>query len=277
MTPPTSAPSRAAAARPLGRTARAWLGLVAPLGFVAAVAAAASGLSAARGQPSQAATAMDRPIAFLDQTRAALRRVADYECTLVSRERVHGKLLPEQVMTTRARRQPFSVYLHFDAPDSSRGQEVCFVEGRNKGMMRIHPAGWRGIVGFVSIDPNDPRVFEECRHPITEAGLWSAMDETARYWETERRLNKTEVRIDACQFQQRPCTRIETTHPIPGAGPVYAYRCVLCVDDETHLPVRIEAYDRPRPSGAPGGDLLECYSYLNLRSNLGIQDAAFNR
>jgi hypothetical protein len=179
-------------------------------------------------------------------------------------------------MFTRARRQPFGVYLRFESPVSARGQEVCFVEGRNKGMMRIHPAGWRKIVGFVSIDPRDPRVFEESRHSVTEAGLWSVMDTTARYWDMERRVNKTQVRIEDRLFQQRPCTWIETTHPVREAARYYAYRCVLCLDNQTHLPVRIEAYDWPRPGGPPGGDMLECYSYVNFRCNRGIREDAFN-
>jgi hypothetical protein len=219
---------------------------------------------------------MDAAIALLDQTRSALRRVDDYDCTQLSRERVNGKLLPEQTMYTRARREPFGVYLRFEAPDTVRGQEACFVEGRNRGMMRIHPAGWRGIIGFVSIDTRDPRVFQESRHPITEAGLWSVMDATARYWEMERRVDKTTVHIEDRTFLERPCTWIETIHPDRSAARYYAYRCVLCVDKATHLPVRIEAYDWPRSNGPAGGELLECYTYLNFRTNRGFTSAAFD-
>jgi hypothetical protein len=237
----------------------------------------AIGLGVAKAQQTTAySTALDQPIALLGQTRAELGRIADYECTLVKVERVEGKLLPEQVITMRARMRPYSVYLRFESPGSMRGQEVCYVAGRNKGLMRVHPAGWRRIVGFVSLDIHDSRAFEDNRHVITEAAIWPIMDATARYWEMERRVNKTAVRIEDRQFRGRPCTWIETTHPDRAAAAFYAYRCVLCIDKESHLPVRIEAYDWPRPNGPPEGDLLECYSYLNWRTNIGLSDKAFD-
>jgi hypothetical protein len=232
-------------------------------------------LAPAPAEPGSA-SAMDQPIALLEQTRAVLGRVADYECTLIKHERVRGKLLAEQAMTMRARRQPYSVYLHFQSPDSVRGQEVCFVEGRNKGLMRVHPAGWRGIVGFVSLDVRDPRAFADNRHPITEATLWTLVESTARYWQTERRVNKTRVRMEDRVFQGRSCYWIETMHPERSAAAYYARRCVLCIDKETKLPVRMEAYDWPRANAPAEGDLLECYSYLDTRCNQGLTDRAFD-
>jgi hypothetical protein len=175
----------------------------------------------------------------------------------------------------RARFRPYSVYLRFKSPESVRGQEVCYVAGRNKGQMRVHPAGWRGIVGFVSLDIRDPRGFEDNRHAITEAAIWPIMEATARYWDMERQVNQTRVRIEPGEFHGRDCTRIETTHPDRRAAEFYAYRCVLCIDREHLLPVRIETYDWPRPGGPPEGDLLECYSYLNWRTNIGLGDGAF--
>jgi hypothetical protein len=47
-------------------------------------------------------------------------------------------------------------------------------------------------------------------------------------------------------------------------------------DQATHLPVRVEAYDHPRPNGPAEGDLLESYSYLDLRCNVGLVDEIFD-
>jgi hypothetical protein len=58
-------------------------------------------------------------------------------------------------------------------------------------------------------------------------------------------------------------------------GQFFCYRCVVYVDKELKLPVRIEVYDWPTTGGSPNGDLLECYSYINLKFNLGLTDAAF--
>jgi hypothetical protein len=47
------------------------------------------------------------------------------------------------------------------------------------------------------------------------------------------------------------------------------------VDKDLRLPVRVEVYDWPARNGDPRGELLECYSYINLRFNVGLTDAAF--
>ena len=67
---------------------------------------------------------------------------------------------------------------------------------------------------------------------------------------------------------------MELTHHVFN-GQLYCYRCVVYFDKELKLPVRVEVYDWPKPNGNPNGELLECYSYTNLKFNLGLTDAAF--
>jgi hypothetical protein len=232
---------------------------------------------AVRGQatPAGTATDLDRAIALLTEARRSFQKVRDYECLLVKRERVKGVLLPESRMMMRVRNQPYSVYLRCESPAAEKGLEVYYVEGRNKGMMRVHPARILGILGFWSVDPHDPRAFERNRHCITEAGLGTLLEGTARHWEMERRLNKTLVRIADERLEGRACTRIETIHPDRQAGSFYGYRCVLWLDQDTHLPAGAETYDWPLPGSNAASDLLESYRYLDLRCNLGLGDDAF--
>ena len=129
---------------------------------------------------------MDQAIALLDQTRRAFQKVEDYECRLIKQERVKGELLPESMVMMRVRNKPFSIYLRCDSPTAEKGLEVCYVEGRNHGMMRAHPAGMIGVLGFWSVDIHDPRAFEKNRHSISEAGLGNLVESTARYWDMER-------------------------------------------------------------------------------------------
>ena len=46
-------------------------------------------------------------------------------------------------------------------------------------------------------------------------------------------------------------------------------------DQETKFPVRVECYDYPRGADDPG-ELLEVYSYINLRYNVGLGEETFN-
>jgi hypothetical protein len=222
-------------------------------------------------------TDLDQAIVLLTEARLHFQIIQDYECQLVKRERVNGVLLPESVMVMKVRNTPFSVYLRCESPEADKGMEVCYFEGRNKGMMRVHPASILGILGFWSVDPHDPRAFAKNRHCITEAGLGNLLDSTARYWALERRVNKTHVQIMDDEIGGRACTRIETIHPDRNAGSYYGYRCVLWLDKITHMPVGAETYDWPREGGSEEGDLLESYRYLNLRCNIGLGEADFLR
>src|SRR5262249_52981426 len=83
----------------------------------------------------------DAALALLAEARQTYGQVHDYSCTLVSQERLKGNLEPEHVIGFKFRKQPFSVAMHWHAPQGLVGQELCFVQGRNKDKMRVHPAG----------------------------------------------------------------------------------------------------------------------------------------
>ena len=84
------------------------------------------------------------------------------------------------------------------------------------------------------------------------------------------------MRVSDYEFNKRPCTRVETIHPDNRGKHFLTYRSILYFDKETKLPIRIEAYDWPKQGGSPDGELLEVYSYINLRFNTGLGDEAFN-
>jgi hypothetical protein len=218
---------------------------------------------------------MDRAIALLNEARQHFRLIRDYECRLFKLENVKGSLLPDSVLIMKVRNEPFSIYLRCEGPSADRGLEVCYVAPHDT--MRVHPTGALSAFGFFTIDLRDSRAFEKNRHSITEAGLGNLLEATARYWDLERRLNKTLVKITDEEIGGHACTRIETIHPDRSAGPFYAYRCVLWLDKATHLPAGAEAYDLPRPGGPEGGGLLEAYRFLDLRCNIGLDDATFCR
>src|SRR5438128_735667 len=54
--------------------------------------------------------ALDEPLRRIAEARRAWLHVDDYTCVLVRRERVRGRLLPEEVMLMKVRREPYSVY-----------------------------------------------------------------------------------------------------------------------------------------------------------------------
>jgi hypothetical protein len=218
--------------------------------------------------PPADAEALREPLRLVAEARRAWADVDDYTGVLVQQERVGGRLQPEQTMTMKLRKEPFSVRLRWSAPAAMAKQDVIYVAGRHNGMMRVRPAGLLGALGFVSVDPHDPRTRDHSNHTITEAGLGHLVERLAREWEAAR-AHPPQVSVADAEFDGRPCVRVEA---VGGAGAWY--RSVQLFDKETHLPVRTESRGRPR-EGAPDGDLLEADAYRQLRLNVGLTDADF--
>ena len=197
--------------RPDAKACLALVALFALLLGSVALAQTASFQTPPAGSPS----GMDQAIALITEALVRFQNVQDYECRLMKRERVKDELLPESAMTIRVRNKPFSVYLRSELPEADRGLAVCYVESRNRGMMRVHPAGMLGVLGFWSVSPHDPRAFEKNRHCITDAGLGNLLVNTARYWDMERRLNQT-LGAHHGRRTMRPCLHAYRDDP-PGS------------------------------------------------------------
>jgi hypothetical protein len=233
--------------------------------------------STAPATPSEtrSAATMAQAVQLAAAARQTFQTVRDYTCLMIKRERIQRQLEPENIMEVKIRNQPFSVYLHWLGPGGLAGQEACFVAGRNNNMMRVHPTGFKGAFGFLSIAPDDPRVMEHSRHKITEAGLGNLIQRLNTCWEIDRQQNTATVRIAEYEYDKRRCTRVEIIRPGKSTGPCAFYRTVAYFDKETHLPVRVELYDWPCSGGNAGGDIVESYSYVNLRFNVGLTDKVF--
>jgi hypothetical protein len=202
--------------------------------------------------------------------------VQDYTCLLVKRERLRGQLQPEQTMQMMVRSQPFAVYLNWVEPRDQAGQQVCYAAGKNRGMMRVKAKGILGAAGFLSIDPRDPRAQQASRHSITEAGIGNLIEKLGRAWENERAWGVAQVQVADYDFAGRRCRRVEVVQPETHRGRFPVYRSVAYFDQQTRLPVRTEVYDWPQPGGQRGGELLEVFSFVNLRLNVGLRNDVFD-
>jgi hypothetical protein len=217
---------------------------------------------------------LDEPLRLLEEARKRYAEVTDYSCVLVMRERLDGHLGEDQVVSLKVRTQPFSVYMCWQKPAALVGQEACYVAGRNSGKMRGKAAGLLGAVGFVSLDPDDPRARATSRHSITEAGIGNLLERYRAAWQEERARGNTEVKMAEYEYNKRRCVRVESTR-VGSRDGATCHRSVIYFDKETHLPIRVECYDWPSAAGERG-ELLECYSYVNLRLNVGLGDDTFD-
>jgi hypothetical protein len=224
--------------------------------------------------PPTGPSPMDEPRRLIRNAQLAFQDVHDYTCILIKRERLRQQMQPDHLISMRVRSQPFSIYMKWQAPRSLEGQEACYVAGKNNGMMRVHSSGLLSLIGWVPLDPRDPRAMDNTHHAITEAGIGNLIERLAKRWDEEWRINQTQVNVSECEVNHRACTRVELTHP-PG-GKFTFYRSLVYFDKETRLPLRIENYSWPQPRGPSEGFLEEVYSYVDVRLNVKLPDEAFN-
>jgi hypothetical protein len=94
-------------------------------------------------------------------------------------------------------------------------------------------------------------------------------------WNTERSLGQTKVELKDMKVDGRSCVCVKTEHPIDPKR--YAYhRSRVFFDKEHGLPIRFEGYDWPRRGGAPDGELLEVYTYRDVKLNVSLSGIDFS-
>jgi hypothetical protein len=235
-------------------------------------------LDAAPGRP-EAAAALAEPMArarrMIADCEERYRGLRDYTCTFYKRERIDGRLTPQHVMSMKVRTAPMSIYVKLARPKT--GREAIWVAGRNQGKALVHDVGiGKFLAGTVHVDPHSSLAMEDCRHPITEAGIGNLIRTVSYHWERELTPGSdTRVTINPdMRVGDRACTMIETTHP--KHDPSYKFHSVkLYIDRELGLPIRIESYDWPHHLGvAP--ELVEEYTYAQLRLNVGLSERDFD-
>jgi len=211
--------------------------------------------------------------AMLTDARAAYAKTRDYSGTFTRQERLNGTLGAEEVAEMKMRVNPIGVHVRFVRPDASAGMEIVYSGARNDGKVGYRPAGAAGRKGIQRIDSDDSKFLAAHRHPAKEWGMGPVIELIATSTAREKALNNpVEVFTSDYQFDKRNVTKYEI-HTRRAHAARYAAKMVVFIDKETKLPVRFEAYGDPK-AGANAGDLLEAYSFTNLKFNTGLGENA---
>ncbi len=204
-----------------------------------------------------------------------VKMIQDYSATVAKRERIGGKLLEYQYMFVKLRQHPFSVYMNFLGPASLKGREVIYIEGQNNGNMWAHGVGFQKMFGTVSIKPDGPIAMKDQRYPLTELGILNLTQRLVEVAEKDVKYGECEVKFyPGAKINGRVCTCIEVVHPVPRRNFLF-HMAQIFVDKELNLPIRYASYDWPREKGGKP-ELMEEYTYLNLKLNNGFTDADFD-
>jgi hypothetical protein len=234
----------------------------------------------------EAAHPLDPAINMAHETLGFIREnIQDYTAILIRRERVNGTLGDHEFMGIKVRNRkmengliktPFSIYVTFLKPADVKGREVIYVENQNKGNIIVHEGGFRGkFIPTVELDPNGMLAMRGQRYPITDAGLENLCVKLIEKGERDRQHGECTVEQKSVKLGDRPGTLVSVVHPVP--RPYFDfYRAEIFIDEEMNIPIRFASYSWPKsPGGEP--DLLEEYTYQNIKLNVGLTDQDFDR
>lgn len=211
--------------------------------------------------------------------------IRDYTAIMVKRERIDGTLSGNEYMLVKVRNrkvaggkivQPLSVYCHFLKPSTIKGREAIYVEGKNDGNVCAHEGGFKGkFLPTVNIAPDGALAMRGQRYPLTEIGIENLMAKLIERGESARQYPDVQ-----CEFRKnakvtdRSCTLLQVTQPTKQPGMEF-YQAKIYIDDALNIPIRYIAYDWPRRQG-DSLEVLEEYTYLNLKLNVGLTDEDFD-
>jgi len=240
--------------------------------------------------PAPAAAAAGHPLdPAMELANDALKNIeqniADYTCRIVKQERIRGELQPAEYMDAKIRNRkvqdgktivPLSVYMKFIQPAAVQGREVVWVEQRNGGKLKAHEGGAAGrFLPSVWLDPDGTLAMRGQLHPISDIGIENLVLKLIERGTKEKKFDECEVKfIPNVKINGRGCTLLTVVHPVQ--RPHFEFnKAEVFIDDELKIPVRYAAYFWPAKPGDPE-PLLEAYTYLNMKINVGLKDADFD-
>jgi uncharacterized protein DUF1571 len=211
--------------------------------------------------------------------------IDDYTCRIIKQERIRGELQPQEFMDAKIRNRkvqdgkvivPLSVYMRFVAPDNVKGREVVWIEGKNNGKLRAHEGGGAGrFLPSVWLDPDGALAMRGQLHPIYDIGIENLVIKLIERGTKEKKFEECEVKFTpGVKINGRGCTMLTVVHPIQREHFEFN-KAEIFIDDELKVPVRYAAYFWPAKPGQPE-PVLEAYTYLNMKINVGLKDADFD-
>jgi hypothetical protein len=217
------------------------------------------------------------------------KHIRDYSCRLIKRERIDGELQKHQFIKVQVRCEqrsddnlvrPMAVFMQYLAPKTLKGRKVLYIDGQNDGMMEVLKGGRAFKYVKLRIDPKGNAARRESNYPITDVGFDKIIERLTQRVTDDIKNDPTAANTQVSHFRNarvndRVCTHIRVLHPKRGNG-IEFHKASLYIDDELHVPIRLVVYDWPSGEGQQP-PLIEEYTYVDLRLNIGLTDADFSK
>jgi hypothetical protein len=207
------------------------------------------------------------PEDWLRQAEVLLHKTESYTAVFHKQERVKGWLKTKETVYLKFKK-PFNVYMKW-IEDPGKGREILYVDGWNNNRILLRDPGFLGVV-IMNLRPQGPIAMNGSRHPVTDVGLehmvkmfGDNLRRGLRSGELEYRRGK-EGTVYGRRIQP-----VELIFPRDPRNGYYCYRCIISLDIEKRLPIRVQVFDWE-------DRLIEDYGYEDLMLNARLTDADFD-
>jgi hypothetical protein len=228
-------------------------------------------------------------LAFAEESLDQFRKnIDDYTATLIKQESIDGVVGEANEMFVKIQckhrhgrlddSQPMRVYLRFTGPPSVAGREVIWCEDLHEGKMIAHEAGLMGLL-TVRLDPTGLIAMRGQKYPISDIGLTNLLKKLIERGKAD--LDDPNVTVSITkniEIDSVKCDLIQVRRSIP-SGKVDDFSLAeICVDLDRGFPIRYTAYGWPSDGKDENAKLplLESYTYLNIKTNVGLTEADFD-
>jgi hypothetical protein len=187
-----------------------------------------------------------------------LDALSTYQVNITRVERVGGLMQAEEEVVLNIRRKPKAVRLEW-AKGPNKGREVIYSAAINDRMMYVNSGNSALPIPRMSIPVDSPLALRNSRHPITEAGFDTILDNLFKFLEPKTAAVASDGKliykgIDRPGGLDQPCHLVERVTPKGETWQVY-------LDTRTLMPAMVSAVQ------TSSGELIERYIYRNLRPN----------
>jgi hypothetical protein len=214
--------------------------------------------------------------------------VDDYTATLVKQESIGSVIGEPNEMLVKVQckhrggsvdeSQPMRVYLRFVQPANIAGREVIWCEDLHDGKLVAHEAGLMGML-TVRLDPNGMIAMRGQKYPISDIGLTNLLKKLIQRGQQDLENPNVSVTITKnIEIDGLKCDLIQVRRSQPSGKPDDFSLAEICLDRTRNLPIRYTAYGWPINGQAADTKmpLLESYTYLNIRTNVGLTELDFD-
>lgn len=273
------------------------LGVISAVGFVSLskrvqrenVADAETAVILEVGEHETVASSISDVLLIAEDALMRLRTdVDDYTATLIKQESIGGVVGEANEMFVKIQckhrggslddQHPLRVYLRFTGPPSVAGREVIWCEDLHDGKMVAHEAGLLGLM-TVRLDPNGMIAMRGQKYPISDIGLTNLIKKLIERGQQD--LDNPDVTVSITKnitIDDVRCDLVQVRRAKPNGAADDFSLAEICFDRERGLPIRYTAYGWPSDGQIENAKLplLESYTYLNIKTNVGLTEADFD-